>query len=123
MGMMNKKLNLPKLQTIMKDFEKQNEKMEMTGEMMGDAIDDAMGVGWGVDKHDALPPWPLGNQALLLAGSLLPVPPQARAPQHAPQPCAQTPRACDVKALTSFDNGQADILALTCFASRVPAGG
>eukprot|EP00210_Caulerpa_lentillifera_P008276 g7897.t1 len=40
MGIMNKRMNLPALQKIMREFEMQNEKMEMTSEMMGDAIDD-----------------------------------------------------------------------------------
>ncbi len=44
MRLMNKQLNLPSLQNIMREFERQNEKMEMTGEMMGDAVDDALGV-------------------------------------------------------------------------------
>ena len=39
--MMNKRMNLPALQKIMREFEIQNEKMEMTSETMGDAIDDA----------------------------------------------------------------------------------
>lgn len=42
MGQMNKQLNLPALQKIMMEFEKQNEKMEMTSEVMGDAIDDVL---------------------------------------------------------------------------------
>eukprot|EP00899_Mesostigma_viride_P016372 jgi/Mesvir1/24736/Mv21999-RA.1 len=42
MGRMNRQLNLPQLQKIMMEFERQNEKMEMTEEVMGDAIDDAM---------------------------------------------------------------------------------
>lgn len=41
MGVMNKRMNLPALQKIMREFEMQNEKMEMTTETMGDAIDDA----------------------------------------------------------------------------------
>jgi charged multivesicular body protein 2A len=41
MKSMNTKLNLPSLQNILKEFERQNEKMEMTTEVMGDAIDDA----------------------------------------------------------------------------------
>lgn len=41
MGAMNKQMNLPALTKIMRDFERQNEKMEMTSEMMGDAVDDA----------------------------------------------------------------------------------
>eukprot|EP00798_Chlamydomonas_sp_ICE-L_P019233 gene19233-25858_t len=43
MRVMNRQLNLPNLQHIIREFEKQNEKMEMTGEMMGDAVDDALG--------------------------------------------------------------------------------
>ena len=41
MKSMNTKLNLPSLQNILWEFERQNEKMEMTTEVMGDAIDDA----------------------------------------------------------------------------------
>eukprot|EP00891_Asterochloris_glomerata_P000276 jgi/Astpho2/276/Aster-02166 len=41
MGMMNKQMNLPALQRIMMEFDRQNERMEMTSEVMGDAIDDA----------------------------------------------------------------------------------
>ena len=41
MGAMNKQMNLPALTKIMREFERQNEKMEMTSEMMGDAVDDA----------------------------------------------------------------------------------
>ena len=42
--MMNKQMNLPALTKIMREFERQNEKMDMTSEMMGDAIDDAFEV-------------------------------------------------------------------------------
>ncbi|XP_006657579.1 vacuolar protein sorting-associated protein 2 homolog 1-like [Oryza brachyantha] len=42
MGQMNRQLNLPGLQRIMMEFERQNERMEMTSEVMGDAIDDAL---------------------------------------------------------------------------------
>lgn len=44
MGAMNKRMSIPALTKIMREFEKQNEKMEMTSEMMGDAIDDAFEV-------------------------------------------------------------------------------
>jgi charged multivesicular body protein 2A len=43
MQQMNKQLNLPQIQKIMQEFEKQTEIMDMKEEMMGDAIDDAMG--------------------------------------------------------------------------------
>lgn len=41
MGAMNRQMNMPALQKIMRDFEMQNERMEMTSDVMGDAIDDA----------------------------------------------------------------------------------
>ena len=41
MGAMNNKLNLPAISKIMKEFERENDKMEMTTEIMGDALDDA----------------------------------------------------------------------------------
>ncbi|KAH8032316.1 hypothetical protein HPB51_024093 [Rhipicephalus microplus] len=43
MQSMNKQLNLPQIQKIMQEFEKQSEIMDMKEEMMNDAIDDAMG--------------------------------------------------------------------------------
>jgi len=41
MARMNKQLNLPQLQRIMMEFEKQNEQMDMKEEMVSDSIDDA----------------------------------------------------------------------------------
>ncbi|KAG0743169.1 hypothetical protein G6F35_014182 [Rhizopus arrhizus] len=41
MGSMNRQMNLPKIQQIMMQFERENEMMDMKDEMMGDAIDDA----------------------------------------------------------------------------------
>ena len=38
---MNKQMNLPALSNIMREFDRQNERMEMTSDMMGDAVDDA----------------------------------------------------------------------------------
>ncbi|PAV56794.1 hypothetical protein WR25_07168 [Diploscapter pachys] len=43
MQSMNKQLNLPQIQKIMMEFEKQSEIMDMKEEIMGDAIDDALG--------------------------------------------------------------------------------
>ncbi|KAI8975968.1 Snf7-domain-containing protein [Pilobolus umbonatus] len=42
MGSMNRQMNLPKIQQIMMEFEKESELMDMKDEMMSDAIDDAM---------------------------------------------------------------------------------
>ncbi len=41
MGSMNRQMNLPKIQQIMMQFERENEMMDMKDEIMGDAIDDA----------------------------------------------------------------------------------
>lgn len=43
LGRMNKQLNLPQIQKIMMEFEKQSEIMDMKEEMMNDAIDDVIG--------------------------------------------------------------------------------
>eukprot|EP00462_Mataza_sp_D1_P019162 CAMPEP_0175139360 /NCGR_PEP_ID=MMETSP0087-20121206/10857_1 /TAXON_ID=136419 /ORGANISM="Unknown Unknown, Strain D1" /LENGTH=208 /DNA_ID=CAMNT_0016422357 /DNA_START=127 /DNA_END=753 /DNA_ORIENTATION=+ len=42
MMIMNKRMNMPQLQQIMKEFEKQSEMLGMKEEMFGDAIEDAM---------------------------------------------------------------------------------
>ena len=43
MATMNKKMNLPEIQKIMMEFEKQSEIMDMKDEMMSDAVDDVIG--------------------------------------------------------------------------------
>ena len=43
MQSMNRQLNLPQIQKIMMEFEKQSEIMDMKEEVMSDAIDDALG--------------------------------------------------------------------------------
>lgn len=43
MSTMNKKMNLPEIQKIMMEFEKQSEMMDMKEELMDDAIDSALG--------------------------------------------------------------------------------
>lgn len=42
MSSMNRQMNLPKIQQIMMEFEKESEIMDMKEEMMGDAIDDVV---------------------------------------------------------------------------------
>ena len=54
MKSMNTKLNIPSLQNVLKEFERQNEKMEMTTEVMGDAVDDAF-AGRGDDARPGNP--------------------------------------------------------------------
>lgn len=42
---MNRQMNLPQLQKIAMEFERENDLMEQRQEMMDDAVDDAMDVG------------------------------------------------------------------------------
>ncbi|PWN50744.1 Snf7-domain-containing protein [Violaceomyces palustris] len=42
MGMMNRSMNLPAIQRIMREFERESATMDMKDEMMGDAVDEAM---------------------------------------------------------------------------------
>eukprot|EP00743_Colponemidia_sp_Colp-15_P016773 GILK01020563.1.p1 GENE.GILK01020563.1~~GILK01020563.1.p1 ORF type:complete len:178 (-),score=47.70 GILK01020563.1:132-641(-) len=42
MQMMNAKMNIPQMQAVMREFEKQNEIMGMKEEMMEDAVDEAL---------------------------------------------------------------------------------
>jgi charged multivesicular body protein 2A len=42
MGAMNKRMNLPGIQKIMMDFEKESEIMDMKEEIMNDVMDDVM---------------------------------------------------------------------------------
>merc|ERR1719333_346325 len=52
MGTMNKKMNLPQIQKIMMEFEKQNEMMGMKEEMMADAVDDAFADDEDEDEEE-----------------------------------------------------------------------
>lgn len=45
MGAMNRGLNLPQIQRIMHEFEKESATMDMKEEMMSDAVDDVMDEG------------------------------------------------------------------------------
>ncbi|KAI1880251.1 hypothetical protein JX265_001872 [Neoarthrinium moseri] len=78
LGSMNRSMNLPALQRIAMEFERENDVMEQRQEMMDDAIDDAMDVGveeegdeiveqvlegLGVDLNQAFGETPTGLQA------------------------------------------------------------
>jgi len=54
MGKMNSKMNVPQLQKIMMEFEKQNEMMGMKEEMMEDAMDDAFADDEDEDEEEAV---------------------------------------------------------------------
>ncbi len=51
---MNKQMNLPQIQRIMHEFEKQSEIMDMKEEMMNDAIDDVIGDEEDEEEGDAV---------------------------------------------------------------------
>ncbi|GMH42688.1 hypothetical protein BSKO_10607 [Bryopsis sp. KO-2023] len=82
MGAMNKRMNLPALTKIMREFEKQNEKMEMTSEMMGDAIDDAFEGEGEEEETDDLVNQVLDEIGIGAAEGLVAAPAAAAAPQQ-----------------------------------------
>jgi len=42
MSLMSRQMNLPQIQKILQDFEKESSMMDMKEEMMGEAVDDVM---------------------------------------------------------------------------------
>jgi charged multivesicular body protein 2A len=50
----NKQLNLPALQEVMRDFAKESERLELTEEMMSDAVDMAVDEGNTLEETDAV---------------------------------------------------------------------
>ncbi len=42
MGMMNRQMNLPQIQRIMREFERESQTMDLKEEMMSDAVDEVM---------------------------------------------------------------------------------
>ncbi|XP_019879319.1 charged multivesicular body protein 2a [Aethina tumida] len=54
MASMNRQLNLPQIQRILQEFEKQSEIMDMKEEIMNDAIDDAMEGDDDEEESDAV---------------------------------------------------------------------
>jgi charged multivesicular body protein 2A len=54
MTAVNKQINLPVLQEMMRDFAKESERLEMTEEMMSDAVDMAVDSGDTMQETDAV---------------------------------------------------------------------
>ncbi|XP_064489813.1 charged multivesicular body protein 2a-like [Ornithodoros turicata] len=71
---MNKQMNLPQIQRIMQEFEKQSEIMDMKEEMMNEAIDDAMGDDEDEEESDAVVTQVLDELGLQLADKLTDLP-------------------------------------------------
>ncbi len=67
---MNKKMNLPQIQKIMMEFEKQTEMMDMKQELMDDAIDDAMGDDMDEEEGDKIVTQVLDELGIELTGEL-----------------------------------------------------
>merc|ERR1711972_427387 len=74
MGRMNKSMNLPQIQKIMAEFQKQSEMMEMKGEMMDDAIDDAMDDGETEEDTDMLVGQILGELGIEMQNEMNKIP-------------------------------------------------
>lgn len=91
MGTMNRQLNLPALQKIMMEFEKQNERMDMTTEVMGDAIDDAFEGEDEEEETEELVQQVLSEIGLDLDGQLV-APPVSNVAVAQPDP---TPAAAE----------------------------
>ncbi|KAJ8728482.1 hypothetical protein PYW07_006178 [Mythimna separata] len=54
MATMNRQLNMPQIQKILQEFEKQSEIMDMKEEMMSDSIDEAMAADDDEEESDAV---------------------------------------------------------------------
>ncbi|KDD71816.1 Snf7-like protein, partial [Helicosporidium sp. ATCC 50920] len=54
MASMNRRMNIPALAKITRDFERQNERMEMSSEVMGDAVDGLFEEGGEEEETDEL---------------------------------------------------------------------
>ncbi|KAG1669499.1 hypothetical protein FOA52_015666 [Chlamydomonas sp. UWO 241] len=89
MRMMNRNLNMPQLQKIMMEFERQNERMEMTSEMMGDAVDDAMGEEDEEEESDALVSQVLDEIGIGMAGQMAQAPSAKQQQQQEEKPQRQ----------------------------------
>ncbi|XP_043271320.1 charged multivesicular body protein 2a [Venturia canescens] len=70
MQSMNKQLNLPQIQKILHEFEKQSEIMDMKEEIMNDAIDDAMEDEGDEEESDAVVSQVLDELGLQLTDQL-----------------------------------------------------
>ncbi|KAI3438831.1 hypothetical protein D9Q98_001248 [Chlorella vulgaris] len=92
MGAMNKRMNLPAVAKIMRDFEMQNERMEMTSEMMGDAVDGVFEEGGEEEETDELVGQVLDEIGINLDSALVSAPGQ-RVAAAAPAAAAAVPMA------------------------------
>merc|ERR1711976_820684 len=74
MKKMNKTMNLPNIQKIMMEFEKQSEMMEIKGEMMDDVIDDALDDGETEEETDKIVGQVLGELGIEMGEAMGQIP-------------------------------------------------
>ncbi|DBB14558.1 hypothetical protein WJX82_007425 [Trebouxia sp. C0006] len=108
MGAMNKQMNLPALSNIMREFDRQNERMEMTSEMMGDAVDDAFEGEDEEDESNELVSQVLDEIGVNLDSELVKAPGQKQA---AAQVVAAEPEAIGTSAAGGGDGIDDDLQA------------
>jgi charged multivesicular body protein 2A len=70
MNLMNRQMNLPQMQKIMKDFTQQSEIMDMKEEMIGDMIDDTMGEEGDEEEEEGLVSQVLDEIGLDMTGKM-----------------------------------------------------
>ena len=71
---LNKQVNLPQLQQVMREFAKQSEQLDMKGEMIGDSIDDVMDDGEDEKESELIVNQVLDEIGVTLGEGLVDVP-------------------------------------------------
>nr|CAH7745411.1 unnamed protein product [Callosobruchus chinensis] len=102
MASMNRQLNLPQIQRILQEFEKQSEIMDMKEEVMNDAIDDAMEGDEDEEESDAIVNQVLDELGLQLGDTLSGLPAAGNA---LPASGQKQPAAAAAAATTGGNNG------------------
>lgn len=90
---MNKQMDLPALNNIMKEFVQENERMEMLQEEMGDTLDDAMADDGDEEEEDSIVKQVLDEIGLDLGGNV----PDAQVTQPQAAPAAASPLEEDLE--------------------------
>ena len=100
MQRINRQLNLPQIQKIMNEFERQSEIMDMKEEMMGDAIDDAMASADDEEETEAVVQQVLDELGIQMSEELSSLPQTGGAIAAQTKEAAKTPQAA---ALSDID--------------------
>jgi charged multivesicular body protein 2A len=79
---LNGQVNLPQLQKVMMEFQKQSEMMDMKQEVVGDAIDDAMDNEEDVEESEAVVSQVLDELGVQMSEGLVDAPGNIRHPLH-----------------------------------------